>query len=76
MSLKWYSCNYCGTSIKKESSPSSSGCPKHSSHNWHNLGEVGDINYQCKNCGIVVQTKSSPSSYGCSSSSSHNWTRM
>jgi RNA polymerase subunit RPABC4/transcription elongation factor Spt4 len=73
MSLTWYCCKNCGQAIKKDSSPSSSGCSKSSSHDWYELGEVGDKNYSCKNCGLMIQTKSSPSSSGCSKSSSHDW---
>lgn len=76
MALKWYCCKNCGTAIKKDSSPSSSGCPSKSFHSWTTLAEVGDTNYQCRYCGLTVQTKNSPSSSGCSSSTFHSWTRM
>ena len=73
MALNWYNCKNCGTAIKKDSTPSSSGCSKSSFHNWYKLGEVGDTNYSCKNCGLMVQTKSTPSTSGCTNSSFHNW---
>ena len=48
MALYWFQCKKCVTLIKKDSSPSSSGCPKGSLHDWHKLAEVGDTNFQCK----------------------------
>jgi predicted Zn-ribbon and HTH transcriptional regulator len=76
MALSWYQCKNCGTSVKKDSQPNSSGCSKQSSHSWTKLGEVGDTNYSCKKCGTTVQTKSSPNSSGCPESSSHSWTKL
>ena len=76
MSTYWYQCKNCSTLIKKDSSPSISGCPKGSSHDWKKLAEIGDTNYQCKNCGTLIQAKSSPSISGCPSGSSHNWKKL
>lgn len=74
--MKNYQCNKCGTIIQSDSTPSSSGCPKSSSHSWHNLGKTGDENYQCKKCGTVVKSNTTPSSSGCSNSSSHSWSKL
>lgn len=76
MSIYWFQCKNCTTTIKKDSSPSTSNCSKSSFHSWTKLGELGDINYNCKHCGTTVQTKSSPSTSGCPSSSFHSWTKL
>jgi len=76
MSVNWYQCKKCEALIKKDSSPSNSGCPKGSFHDWHKLGEIGDINFQCKKCGALIQAKSSPSNSGCPASSFHDWKKL
>jgi hypothetical protein len=76
MALTWFQCKHCATSIKKDTSPSLSGCSANSSHTWIRLGEVGDTNFSCKRCGTTIQTKSTPSISGCPNSSSHSWTRL
>lgn len=76
MALKFFQCKNCGIAIKKDSTPSSSGCSVKSSHSWSRLGEVGDTNYSCRKCGTVVQTKSTPSTSGCPQASSHSWSRL
>ncbi|MFN4075518.1 hypothetical protein EIZ47_10860 [Chryseobacterium lacus] len=76
MSLNWYQCKKCETLVKKDSSPSSLGCPKGSMHDWKKLGEVGDKDYLCKKCGTHIQTKSSPSSLGCPQGSMHDWKKL
>ena len=76
MAIYWFQCKKCEALIKKDSSPSSSGCPKGSYHDWHKLAEVGDTNYQCKKCGATIQAKSSPSSSGCPSASYHDWKKL
>jgi hypothetical protein len=73
MTLNWYQCKECGITIKKDSKPSSSGCPEATFHDWKNLGEFGDTNYCCKECGIVIQTKYKPGSSGCREATFHNW---
>ncbi len=32
-----YLCRKCSTQVQKESTPSSTGCPKGGSHNWYRL---------------------------------------
>jgi len=76
MAINWYQCRYCGTAIKKDSSPSNSGCPDHSFHSWTKLAEAGDVNYGCRHCGTTIQAKSSPSTSGCPSHSFHSWTKL
>ena len=76
MALYWYQCKKCETLIKKDSSPSSIGCPKGSLHDWKKLAEVGDINYQCKKCGATIQAKANPSSIGCPNASLHDWKKL
>jgi predicted Zn-ribbon and HTH transcriptional regulator len=74
--MKNYQCNKCGTVIQANSLPNVSGCPKSSSHNWHNLGETGDKNYQCKKCETTVKANSLPNVSGCPNSSSHSWSKL
>jgi DNA-directed RNA polymerase subunit RPC12/RpoP len=77
MSLSWYQCRKCSATLKKDSSPNSSGCPEGSNHDWRRLAEVGDTNYQCKRCGTLIQTKSTPSSSGCpDGNNNHDWRRL
>lgn len=76
MALSWYQCKKCGTTIKKDSTPSSSGCSAATFHQWTKLAEVGDTNYSCKKCGTVIQAKSTPSSSGCPSATFHQWTKL
>lgn len=76
MSLSWYQCKNCGTAIKKDSTPSSSGCSAKTFHSWTKLGEIGNTNYSCKKCATTVQTKSTPSSSGCPSATFHSWTKL
>lgn len=76
MAINWYQCRKCDTLIKKDSTPSTSGCTKASFHSWTKLGEIGDINYQCRKCGITIQCKSTPSTSGCSAASFHSWQKL
>jgi len=76
MALSWYQCKHCGNAIKKDSSPSTSGCSESSYHSWTRLAEVGDVNYGCRHCGTTIQAKSSPSTTGCPSGSYHSWNRL
>ena len=78
MAMKNYLCKKCGTLIQKDSSPSTSGCPKGGNHEWKDLGEIGDTNFQCKKCGTLVKTKSSssPSTSGCPSGGNHEWKKL
>lgn len=76
MPIAWYNCSKCGTAIKKDGYPNSSGCPSGGSHLWQELAIVGDKNYQCRNCGILIQTRSSPSFQGCTGGRSHSWSQL
>lgn len=74
--MKVYQCRRCGVVVKKDSMPTSSGCPSGGSHSWTNLGKVGSRMYQCRKCGTAVETDSMPSSSGCPDGGSHSWTRL
>jgi len=76
VALNWYQCKNCGTVIKKDSTPNSSGCSAKTFHTWTKLGEVGEVNYNCKKCGTTAQTKSTPNSSGCPSATFHTWTKL
>lgn len=76
MAIHWFQCRECETLIKKDSSPSSLGCPKGHHHDWKKLAEVGDTNYQCRECGTTIQANASPSSLGCPSGGHHNWKKL
>lgn len=76
MSLNWYQCKKCGTALKKDSSPNSSGCPEGHYHEWLKLAEVGDTNYQCKYCSTIIQAKSSPTYSGCPAGHYHEWKKL
>lgn len=71
-----YQCKKCSTLIQNSKSPSASGCPSGSLHQWNKLGEVGDTNYQCKKCGTLVKVAKSPVVGGCPSGSLHQWTKL
>jgi len=74
--MRNYQCKKCGTLVRANSQPSSSGCPAGSFHQWTNLGDTGEKQYQCKKCGTLIQSKSTPSSSGCPQSSFHQWTKL
>jgi len=74
--MKNYQCKKCGTVIKSNNLPSVIGCPEGSTHQWINLGNVGDKNYQCRKCGTVVQSSSQPSLLGCPDSTAHQWIKL
>lgn len=76
MALSWYQCKYCGTTIKKDSSPNTSGCTSKSFHSWVKLADVGNTNYQCKKCGTLIQANSSPNTSGCTEASFHSWVKL
>ena len=76
MTLYWYQCKHCSTTIKKESQPNTSNCPKKPFHLWTRLAEVGEINYQCKKCGTTIQAKSTPTTSNCPSAAFHQWTKL
>ena len=76
MATKWFQCPKCNTLVKQDSNPSALHCPAGSTHQWHNLGELGANNYQCKKCGTLVQCKSNPSALHCPSGSTHQWHKL
>jgi len=43
MALSWYQCKNCGTAIKKDSSPSSSGCSAKTFHCGQNLRRLATL---------------------------------
>jgi len=74
--MKNYMCHKCNTVLQKDSTPSISGCPGGGSHQWTNLGDVGNLNYQCKKCANLVRSKSQPSISYCPDGGSHSWTKL
>lgn len=74
--MKNYQCKKCGVLIQSERTPSVSGCPKATFHQWVDLGEVGTDTYQCKKCGLVVHSKKTPSVSGCTAATFHQWTKL
>lgn len=76
MALRNYLCSKCGTPVKKDSSPTTTGCPEGGGHSWHNLGDVGDNSYQCKKCSVVINAKSNPTLSGCPDGGNHSWHKL
>lgn len=76
MALKYYQCKNCAITIKKDATPSASGCSVKTFHSWTKLGDVGDTNYSCRKGGTVVETKSTPSTSGCPQATSHSWSKL
>lgn len=71
--MKNYLCTKCATLIQRDSTPSSSSCPKSGTHSWQYLGEVGDKSYQCKKCATVVKATAIPLSSTCPNGGTHSW---
>lgn len=76
MSQSWYQCKKCKSTITKDGTPNSPGCPGGSFHEWHKLAEVGNTNYQCRKCNTTIQAKSNPTSPGCPGGSFHEWRKL
>ena len=74
--LNWYFCKNCNEKIQSGKRPTSQNCSRATFHNWTDLGEVGDRNFNCKNCGTTVWTKKRPTSQNCSRDTFHNWTEL
>lgn len=74
--MKNYQCKKCVTQITSSSRPSGLGCPSKGSHQWTDLGAVGNDNYQCKKCGLLLKSKNRPSGLNCSSRGSHQWNKL
>lgn len=74
--LQWYICKKCGTCIKKDRTPSASGCPSDTFHLWTKTAEVGETAYCCKCCGITIYAKFQPSASGCPNETFHSWTKL
>ena len=74
--LFYYQCSKCGTVVKSEQMPSTYGCPARGSHQWHQLGKVGNSVYQCRKCGVFVNNERTPSTYGCPQGGSHQWHKL
>lgn len=75
-SIKNYQCGKCATIVKSERTPSTLNCRAGSSHQWYNLGEVGQVNYSCKKCGTLLESKRTPSTLGCPAKGSHQWNHL
>jgi len=71
-----FQCKKCGTLIQSEKIPLSFNCPSGGSHQWTNLGKVGNYNFQCKKCGTLIQSEKIPLSFNCPSGDSHQWTKL
>ena len=68
----------CGRCCKlyRGSFPSSGNCPDGFRHDWRNLGEVGEDQYDCELCGITVFSKNKPEGGVCPQnnfSTRHEW---
>lgn len=75
MAIEWYSCEYCGKTVRSDNgAPIAHGCSHPSSnHEWWKLGEVGDITFRCSKCGLEIQTETDPYSNGCTQGGYHDW---
>ena len=81
--MRVFICSKCGTVVEKDSTPSSTGCPKSSSHSWYIVTYNGSLTtkpglnpYQCSKCGITIYSNTTPSSLGCPSGGSHSWRKL
>ena len=79
-----WACNYCGTTVKKETRPANASwmCSRSLTsdkiHKWENHGEVGTETWQCSKCGLTVKLKKHPlsSSLSCGGTESHSWRKL
>ena len=71
--LKNYQCTKCGTLMQSTSRPSTLGCRSGGSHQWNELGPIGNENYQCIKCKLHVESHQRPSTLGCTAGGSHQW---
>ena len=76
MIMKNYLCGKCLTLVQMSSKPKSVNCPSKGSHQWTELGNLGNDNYLCKKCAVLVKCQSSPSVSNCPSNGSHEWTKL
>jgi RNA polymerase sigma factor (sigma-70 family) len=74
--MKNYLCRKCKTVVQKSSQPTSFNCPGGGSHEWTDLGNVGDTNYQCKKCATPVEASGHPASFNCPDGGNHQWTDL
>lgn len=82
--MYWWACNYCGTTVQKETRPANASwmCPHSLTtdklHKWENHGEVGTETWQCSKCGLTVKLKKHPlsSSLSCGGTESHSWRKL
>lgn len=72
----WFVCKACNQKQRALSTPSRAYCLKAETHDWINLGEVGDVNYHCKHCGTTVLTSKTPRERDCSTAGTHTWTNL
>lgn len=77
--IVWHHCLKCNILIKTSDRPNSHAfaCQKKTRHNWVELGELGNQNYQCQNCSILIQTKNKPTEHfmACQGKRRHYWTK-
>jgi hypothetical protein len=73
---KNYLCRKCEKLTQSSTKPKVLNCPEGRSHQWTNLGNVGDENYYCKKCDVVVQTSECPASFNCPIGGNHQWTDL
>jgi DNA-directed RNA polymerase subunit RPC12/RpoP len=74
--MKNWQCSKCTALVQEDNRPTVFNCPKGSSHNWTDLGNVGSKSWQCSKCAALVKSDSRPSVFNCPQGSSHNWTQL
>ena len=65
--IKNYQCGKCDTLVKSERTPSTINCRVGGSHQWYELGEVGqekDINGEVTEAGLGVNCRRDRGSWG------------
>lgn len=74
--MRNYMYHKCETLVQNSSRPNPLNCPEGGTHQWTDLGAVGDKNYQCKKCGVLVEASGLPCPLNCPSSGTHQWTKL
>ena len=68
-----YLCRKCDISVIKAKRPNTLYCSAKGSHNWIDLGIVGENIYHCRKCRKIVYTAKRPNLIYCSAHGSHTW---
>ena len=74
--MKNYMCKKCETLLQSATVPHVFNCPSGGSHQWTDLGSVGNNNYQCKKCAVLVKSSGVPHVFNCPNGGSHQWTKL